>query len=68
VDAACGFDGGSVRLRLRDLEQVKVTQVAEVLRSTASERRSDGVIMRSPTVQFMRTRLKQRGARQKKRE
>jgi 4-hydroxy-tetrahydrodipicolinate synthase len=35
-----GFDGGSVRLPLRDLDPAKVTQVAEVLRSIASDRRS----------------------------
>jgi dihydrodipicolinate synthase/N-acetylneuraminate lyase len=35
-----GFDGGSVRRPLCDLDPAKVTQVAEVLRSIASDRRS----------------------------
>ena len=35
-----GFDGGSVRLPLRDLEPAKITQVAEVLRAIATDRRS----------------------------
>jgi dihydrodipicolinate synthase/N-acetylneuraminate lyase len=35
-----GFDGGSVRLPLRDLEPAKVSQVAEVLRAMATDRRS----------------------------
>ena len=35
-----GFDGGSVRLPLRDLEPAKIAQVAEVLRAIATDRRS----------------------------
>ena len=35
-----GFDGGSVRLPLRDLEPAKIAQVAEVLRAMATDRRS----------------------------
>jgi dihydrodipicolinate synthase/N-acetylneuraminate lyase len=35
-----GFDGGSVRRPLCDLDPAEVTQVAEVLRSIASDRRS----------------------------
>ena len=35
-----GFDGGSVRLPLRDLEPTKIAQVAEVLRAIAADRRS----------------------------
>jgi dihydrodipicolinate synthase/N-acetylneuraminate lyase len=35
-----GFDGGSVRQPLRDLEPAKVAQVAEVLRAMATDRRS----------------------------
>ena len=35
-----GFDGGSVRRPLRDLDPANVMQVAEVLRSIASDRRS----------------------------
>jgi dihydrodipicolinate synthase/N-acetylneuraminate lyase len=35
-----GFDGGSVRLPLRDLEPAKIAQVAEVLRAIATDERS----------------------------
>jgi dihydrodipicolinate synthase/N-acetylneuraminate lyase len=35
-----GFDGGSVRLPLRDLEGVKLKQVADVMRRLASDRRA----------------------------
>jgi 4-hydroxy-tetrahydrodipicolinate synthase len=35
-----GFDGGSVRLPLRDLESAKLKQVAEVMRTLASDRRA----------------------------
>jgi dihydrodipicolinate synthase/N-acetylneuraminate lyase len=35
-----GFDGGPVRLPLRDLEPGKIAQVAEVLRAIATDRRS----------------------------
>jgi 4-hydroxy-tetrahydrodipicolinate synthase len=36
-----GFDGGSVRQPLRDLEPAKVAQVAEVLRAMATDQRSN---------------------------
>lgn len=35
-----GFDGGSVRLPLRDLEQAQIAKVAEVLRGLATDQRS----------------------------
>ena len=35
-----GFDGGSVRLPLRDLEPAKVAAVADVLRGLATDQRS----------------------------
>jgi hypothetical protein len=35
-----GFDGGSVRPPLRDLEAANITAVAEVLRKLAADRRS----------------------------
>ena len=35
-----GFDGGSVRLPLRDLEAASISQVARVMRELAADRRS----------------------------
>lgn len=35
-----GFDGGSVRLPLRDLEAAQIAQVADVMRTLASDRRA----------------------------
>ena len=35
-----GFDGGSVRLPLRDLEPAQVAAVADVLRGLATDQRS----------------------------